>query len=134
MQWFKEKSTEFYVAWIHALIWRRNIKIERNGGYVEKQGCDPQRTNFVCSCISNYSFTKEKDSTFWLTLVKVSFENEIELTWFKTFWVVLKKTVYECTVPPIIRSANMLKVAELDKKLEMNCWCIQARWLIYRPF
>ena len=36
MKWLKERSTEFYEAWIHALIQRWNIAVERNGDNVEK--------------------------------------------------------------------------------------------------
>ena len=35
-KWLKEQSTKFYEAGIHALIWRLNIAIEKNGDYVEK--------------------------------------------------------------------------------------------------
>ena len=35
-EWLKEQLTEFDGAGIHALIWRWNIAIERNGDYVEK--------------------------------------------------------------------------------------------------
>ena len=46
---------------------------ERNGDYVVKEGCDPQKISFIlmydtCSCVGNYTFTKEKGITFWLTL------------------------------------------------------------------
>ena len=52
-KWPKEQ------AGIHALIRRWNIAIERNRDYVEKRGCDPQRTSFIlmydpCSCAGNY--------------------------------------------------------------------------------
>ena len=47
MKWLKEQSTEFYAAGIHALIRMWNIAIERNDDYVEKLGCDPQRTSFI---------------------------------------------------------------------------------------
>ena len=72
--WHQELSIEFYEAGIHALIWRWNIAIERNGDYVEKWGCDPQRISFIlmydtCSGVSNCSCTKEKGVTFWLILV-----------------------------------------------------------------
>ena len=36
VKWLKEQWTELYKAGIHALIWRRNIAIERYGDYVEK--------------------------------------------------------------------------------------------------
>ena len=54
-----------------------NIATERNGDYVEKYGCDSQRTGFIliydtCSCIANYSPSKEKGITFLLAfLIKV---------------------------------------------------------------
>ena len=35
-RWLKGESTEFYGAWIHALIRKRNIAIEKNGDYVKK--------------------------------------------------------------------------------------------------
>ena len=47
IKWLKEQLTEFYKAGIHALIWRWITAIERNGNYVEKWGCDPQRTSFI---------------------------------------------------------------------------------------
>ena len=58
MKWLKEQSTEFHKAGIHALIRRWNTAIEGNGDYVEKYGCDSQRTSFIlmydtCSCVSN---------------------------------------------------------------------------------
>ena len=69
MRCLKEQSIEFYAARIHVLIRRWNIAIERNGDSVEKEGYDPQRTSFVfmydtCSCVGNYSCTKEKEITF----------------------------------------------------------------------
>ena len=55
---------------MHALIWRWNIAIERNDDYVQKLGCDPQRTSFIlvydtCSCVGDYSCTKEKSIIFY---------------------------------------------------------------------
>ena len=50
MKWLKVQSTEFYEIRIHALIWMWNIAIERNGDYVEKDGCDPLRTSYILMC------------------------------------------------------------------------------------
>ena len=33
--WLKKQLAECYEAGIHALIWRRNVAIEKNGDYVE---------------------------------------------------------------------------------------------------
>ena len=68
MKSFKEQSTEFYEADIHALTRKWNIAIERNHDYVEKLGYDPQRTSCILmydtrSCFGNYSYTKEKGIT-----------------------------------------------------------------------
>ena len=65
MKWLKEQSTKFYEAEIQALIWNWNIATERNGDYVENQGCDQQTTSFIwmfdtCSYVGNYSCTTEK--------------------------------------------------------------------------
>ena len=70
IKWLKEQPTEFYKVGIHILIQRWNISIEKNGDYVERYGCDPQRTSFIliydtCSCVNNYSYTKEKGITFF---------------------------------------------------------------------
>ena len=64
MKRLKEQSTEFYEAGIYVLIQRWNIAIEKNGDYVEKYRCDPQRPNFILmydtsSCVSNYSSTNK---------------------------------------------------------------------------
>ena len=70
MKWPKEQLTEFYEAVIHTLNQRWNIAIERDDDYVNKKGCDPQRTRFIlmydtCSSVGNYSYTKEKGITFF---------------------------------------------------------------------
>ena len=69
MKWLKEQSTEFHEAGIYAFIRRWNIAIERNCDYVQKEGCDPQRTNFIfvygtCYCVGNFYTSKEKRCYF----------------------------------------------------------------------
>ena len=69
MKWLKVQSTELYEAEIHPLIQSGDIVIETNGNYVEKYGCDPQRTGLILtydtfSCACNYSCTKVKEIIF----------------------------------------------------------------------
>ena len=73
MKCLKQQSTKFYEAGIHTLIRKWNIAIGRNVDYVEKKGCDPQRTSFILmyhiySYVGNYSCTEEKGITFGLTI------------------------------------------------------------------